>query len=159
MERIILSRLATAIPSIIGVIIVTFLLTRALPGDPAAYFAGPNPTKEAIEDIRQQLGLDRSWPIQFVSYIDDLAHGKLGTSLSTGQPVLDELMTRLPASLELTIFGLLIAVAIAIPLGVMAATHPGAWPDHLCRILSTTGVSVPPFLIAPAKRTYVVPGA
>lgn len=145
MLRIIVSRLGTAIPSVIGVVIVTFLITHALPGDPAAYFAGPNPTLESIAEIRQQLGLDRSWPLQFTSYVSDLVHGHLGSSLSTGQPVLQELLSRLPASMELTLAGLTIALAIAIPLGVMAATRPGSWIDHLCRILSTTGVSVPPF--------------
>ena len=66
---IVLRRLATALPSIAGVIVVTFLLTRALPGDPAAYFAGPAATEEAIEEIRHQLGFDRSWPVQFVDYL------------------------------------------------------------------------------------------
>ena len=78
-----------AVPSLIGVVIVTFLLTRALPGDPAAYFAGPAATKEAIEQIRVKLGLDKPLPVQFVRYVDDLAHGDLGKSLTTGQPVGD----------------------------------------------------------------------
>jgi ABC-type dipeptide/oligopeptide/nickel transport system permease component len=145
MLRLILSRLATAIPSIAGVIIVTFLLTRALPGDPAVYFAGPSATQQAIEEVRHQLGFDKSWPLQFVDYLKALAHGDLGTSLTTGQPVLSELLTRLPASAELTLFGLLIAAGIALPLGIMAATRPGSWIDHLCRIISTAGVSLPTF--------------
>jgi peptide/nickel transport system permease protein len=145
MGRLIVSRLATALPSIVGVIVVTFLLTRALPGDPAAYFAGPAATQQAIDDIRHQLGLDRSLPAQFVDYVVNLAHGDLGTSLSTGQPVIAELLTRLPASAELTLFGLVISVAIAVPLGILAATRPGSWIDHLCRIISTAGVSLPTF--------------
>src|SRR6186997_1202132 len=96
-------RLMFAIPSIIGVVIVTFLLTRALPGDPAAYFAGPAATREAIEEIRAHLGLDKSLAHQFALYLKDLARGDLGSSLSTGQPVLKELASRLPASLELTL--------------------------------------------------------
>ena len=91
-------RLMFAIPSLIGVVIVTFLLTRALPGDPAAYFAGVAATQQAIDEIRHQLGLDRSLFVQFFDYLRQLAHGDLGTSLSTGQPVLTELVTRLPAS-------------------------------------------------------------
>src|SRR5476651_935034 len=98
-------RLMFAIPSLIGVVIVTFLLTRALPGDPAAYFAGPAATREAIEEVRHQLGLDRSWPVQFVEYVRDLAHANLGNSLTTGQPVVDEILSRLPASAELTLLG------------------------------------------------------
>ena len=86
-SMLISSALLAAIPSLIGVVIVTFLLTRALPGDPAAYFAGPAATKEAIEQIRVKLGLDKPLIEQFARYVDDLAHGDLGTSLTTGQPV------------------------------------------------------------------------
>jgi len=143
--RMILRRLLGAIPNIIGVVIVTFLLTRALPGDPAAYFAGPSATSEAIEQIRKQLGLDKSMPHQFGLYLKELAKGDLGNSLSTGQPVLTEIRTRLPASLELTLCGLVFACVIAIPLGVLAATRPGSWIDHLCRMLATAGVSLPTF--------------
>ena len=145
MLRMVLKRLTGAIPNVIGVVIVTFLLTRALPGDPAAYFAGPAATQEAIEQIRSQLGLNKSLAHQFAIYLKDLARGDLGNSLSTGQPVLTEIATRLPASLELTLAGLLIACAVAIPLGVFAATRPGSWPDHLCRMLATAGVSLPTF--------------
>src|SRR5258708_36446329 len=145
MGRIIIGRLSTAVPSIIGVIIVTFLLTRALPGDPAAYFAGPSATQAAIEEIRHQLGFDRSWPVQFTDYVERLARGDLGTSLTTGQPVAQEILRRLPASAELTLFGLLISAAIALPLGILAAIRPGSWIDHVCRVVSTTGVSLPTF--------------
>ena len=96
-------RLMFAIPSLIGVVIVTFLLTRALPGDPAAYFAGPAATKEAIEQIRKKLGFDKPLIEQFVRYSNDLAHGDLGNSLTTGQPVAAEIRNRLPASAELTL--------------------------------------------------------
>ncbi|HTP83435.1 MAG TPA: ABC transporter permease, partial [Alphaproteobacteria bacterium] len=145
MWRVLFGRLSTAIPSIAGVIVVTFVLTRALPGDPAVYFAGPTATPQSVEEIRHQLGLDRSWPVQFAYYLDDLAHGDLGNSLSTGQPVLTEILTRLPASAELTLAGLLIAVLIAVPLGVLAAVRPGSWIDHVCRVVSTAGVSLPTF--------------
>jgi oligopeptide/dipeptide ABC transporter ATP-binding protein len=121
------------------------LLTRALPGDPAAYFAGPAATQQAIEEIRHTLGFDRSLPVQFVDYLKALGRGDLGNSLGTGQPVAEELLTRLPASAELTLLGLLLAVAIAVPLGIAAANRPGAWIDHLCRIVATAGVSLPVF--------------
>lgn len=138
-------RLLSAIPSVIGVLIVTFLLTRALPGDPAAYFAGPAATPQAIEEIRKTLGLDKSLPEQFVVYVKDLARGDLGNSIATGRPVLEEVRTRLPASLELTLLGLVVSVAIAVPLGVLAATRPGSWIDHTCRVVTTAGVSLPAF--------------
>src|SRR6476660_8469379 len=145
MLMVILKRLLVAIPSLIGVVIVTFLLTRAMPGDPAAYFAGPAATKEAIEQIRAKLGLDKPLVIQFARYVDDLAHGDLGNSLTTGQPVAEEIKTRLPASAELTLLGLIVSIAIAVPLGIVAATRPNSIIDHCCRVISTAGVSLPVF--------------
>jgi peptide/nickel transport system permease protein len=142
---VILKRLLVAVPSLVGVVIVTFLLTRALPGDPAAYFAGPAATKEAVEQIRVKLGLDKSLPEQFIRYVRDLAHGDLGSSLTTGQPVVSEIRNRLPASAELTLLGLIVSMAIAVPLGILAATRPGSLVDHVCRVVATAGVSLPVF--------------
>jgi ABC-type dipeptide/oligopeptide/nickel transport system permease component len=145
MGNLILKRLLLAVPSLIGVVIVTFLLTRALPGDPAAYFAGPAATAEAVEEIRVKLGLDQPLIVQFVRYIGDLSHGDLGSSLTTGQPVAAEIKRRLPASAELTLLGLLVSMAIAVPLGILAATQPGSLIDHACRVVTTAGVSLPVF--------------
>ncbi len=145
MLTMILKRLMMAIPSLIGVVIVTFLLTRALPGDPAAYFAGPAATPQAIQEIRVKLGLDKPLIVQFGHYVGDLAHGNLGTSLTTGQPVVSELRSRLPASAELTLLGLIVSIIIAVPLGILAATKPNSLLDHACRIVSTAGVSLPVF--------------
>ena len=141
----ILRRFVTVIPTLIGVVIVTFLLTRVLPGDPAVYFAGPAATPQSIADIRKSLGLDKPLPEQFLHYVDDLAHGNLGNSLATGRPVATEIVSRLPASAELTLFGLIIAIVIAIPLGILAAVKQGSWIDHTCRIVATAGVSLPVF--------------
>jgi peptide/nickel transport system permease protein len=138
-------RLLQAIPVLIGVVIVTFVLTRALPGDPAAYFAGPAADEKSIQQIRVALGLDKSLPEQFFLYVKALAVGDLGTSISTGQPVAEELARRLPASIELTVLALLLSTFIAIPLGILAATHPGQWIDHACRFIVTAGVSLPTF--------------
>jgi len=145
MLGMVLKRLLVAIPSLIGVVIVTFLLTRALPGDPAAYFAGPAATKEAIEQVRVKLGLDKPLPVQFVRYVADLARGDLGNSLTTGQSVATEIRTRLPASAELTLLGLIFAMATAVPLGILASIRPGSLIDHACRIIATAGVSLPVF--------------
>src|SRR6266850_5948443 len=145
MLSMILKRLLIAVPSLIGVVIVTFLLTRALPGDPAAYFAGPAASTEAIEQIRVKLGLDKPLIVQFGRYVRDLAQGDLGTSLTTGQPVATEIRNRLPASAELTLLGLIVSMAIAIPLGIVAAVKPNSWVDHTCRVISTAGVSLPVF--------------
>ena len=140
-----LRRLLAALPNLAGVIVITFVLTRALPGDPAAYFAGGAATQEAVNQVRQQLGLDRPLPEQFLRYVAALARGDFGTSLTTGQPVLQELVARLPASIELVLLALTLACAIALPLGVMAATRPGSWIDQLCRVVTTAGVSLPTF--------------
>jgi peptide/nickel transport system permease protein len=144
-SRLIATRLVQALPSIFGIILVTFILTRALPGDPAVYFAGPTADAASIEQVRTALGLDRSLPEQFVRYLGDLATGNLGTSLSTGLPVVEDLWRRLPASLELTFVALVLSIGIALPLGVLAATRPDSWVDHLCRIVVTAGVSLPTF--------------
>ena len=138
-------RMTQAIPSVIGIIIVTFLLTRALPGDPAVYFAGPAADAQSIADVRAALGLDKSLPEQFWLYLGDLTRGNLGISISTGRPVLEELATRLPASLELTLVALVFAIGLALPLGILAATRPNSWIDHLCRVVVTAGVSLPVF--------------
>jgi peptide/nickel transport system permease protein len=143
--RLIGRRLLAAIPNVIGIVIVTFILTRALPGDPAAFYAGPAATQEAVEQVRAKLGLDQPLWAQFVDYIGDLAQGDLGLSVSTGQQVLDEILRRLPASLELTLLGLLVACIVALPLGIVAATRPGSWVDHACRLITTLGVSLPIF--------------
>src|SRR6185503_135230 len=145
MLRLILRRLVAAAPGIVGVVVVTFLLNRAMPGDPAAFFAGPAATQQAVEEIRVKLGLDKSLLEQFLIYVRDLARGDLGRSLTTGQPVRTDLVARLPASLELTACGLLFAIAVALPLGVLSATRPGSWIDHLSRLLTTAGVSLPIF--------------
>lgn len=145
MLKVIGKRLLGALPNLAGVVVITFLLTRALPGDPAAYFAGGAATQEAIEQVRAQLGLDKPLPEQFFRYLADLARGDLGTSLTTGQPVLHELLTRLPASIEMVLLALALACVVALPLGVLAATRPGSWIDQLCRIVTTAGVSLPTF--------------
>src|SRR5438552_18051219 len=96
-------RLLSSLPALFGVLVFTFLLMRVLPGDPAVFFAsGPTAGKEEIELIRKQMGLDKPVPEQLVRYLGDIGSGNLGRSLTTGQPVLSDLKSRLPASLELT---------------------------------------------------------
>ena len=143
--RAVTGRIAQTIPVLFGVVVISFLLTRALPGDPAAYFAGAAASEESIQQIRVALGLDKSLPQQFLIYLQDLVQGDLGQSISTGQPVATDLANRLPASLELTLSALLLSSGIAIPLGVLAATRPGSAVDHICRVLVTAGVSLPTF--------------
>lgn len=138
-------RCAQSIPVVIGVVLISFLLTRALPGDPAVYFAGVAADAESIEQTRVALGLDKPLIQQFFVYVGDLLTGDLGQSISSGRPVATDLANRLPASLELTLTALLLACVVAIPLGILAATRPGTWVDHLCRVVVTAGVSLPTF--------------
>lgn len=138
-------RIAQAIPVVVGVVVISFVLTRALPGDPAVYFAGTAADEESIAQIRTALGLDKPLIQQFFIYVGDLARGDLGQSIYSGQPVAADLANRLPASLELTLTALILSCGIAVPLGVLAATRPGSPIDHLCRLLVTAGVSLPTF--------------
>lgn len=143
--RATLLRVAQSIPVVIGVVIISFLLTRALPGDPAVYFAGVAADTASIEQTRVAMGLDKPLVQQFFLYVGNLLQGDLGQSLSSGRSVAADLAKRLPASLELTLSALILAIVIAVPLGVLAATRPGTWVDHLCRVVVTAGVSLPTF--------------
>jgi ABC-type dipeptide/oligopeptide/nickel transport system permease component len=145
MLKVLFGRILTTIPALIGVVVVSFLLTRVLPGDTAAYFAGPAATPQAIEEVKKKLGLDKPLPEQFSRYVADLLRGDLGQSLTTGQPVVADLKARLPASAELTLFGLILSLLIAVPLGILAAVKQGSLIDHACRAIATAGVSLPVF--------------
>lgn len=146
MNRVIL-RLLSAIPTLFGVIVVTFLITRVLPGDPAVFFASnPSMSPEDVARVRAELGLDRPLIEQFWIYLGNLWEGDLGRSIATGRPVATEMMNRLPASIELTLFAFTLALCVSIPLGVMAALRPGSWVDQSCRLVATLGVSMPTFV-------------
>ena len=140
-------RLLSSIPALLGVVVITFILMRVLPGDPAVFFAnGSNAGQQEIDDLRHKMGLDRPLPIQLLSYLRDVATGNLGNSLTTGQPVVKDMENRLPASLELTFTALFFALVLSIPLGVLAALRPGSLVDHAVRMLCTLGVCVPTFV-------------
>ncbi|MBU1296517.1 peptide ABC transporter permease [Marinomonas sp. UCMA 3892] len=143
--QLIIKRLMLAVPTLFGVLVISFCLTRALPGDPAVYFAGAMADEASIQQVREKLGLDRSLPYQFLAYCNNLLNGELGQSLTTGQSVTYEIKARLPASLELTLLGLFMGLLTAIPLGILAALKPNTWIDHLCRVLVTAGASTPIF--------------
>jgi ABC-type dipeptide/oligopeptide/nickel transport system permease component len=145
MGRLIASRAAGALVVVASVIVVTFILTRALPADPAVYFAGLGGTDAAIADMRTKLGLDRSLGVQFLRYVGDLASGDLGRSLTSGQPVLADMLRRLPASFELTLVALGLALLVGLPAGILAALRPGSAIDHVVRVGGTAGVAMPTF--------------
>jgi peptide/nickel transport system permease protein len=111
-------RLLFIAPQLLGIVLVSFLLVKSIPGDPAVLMLGPTATPEAVASLRSKLGLDHSLPVQFWIYLKDLAQGDLGTSWQTTRPVLEDLIQRFPATLELVTFGLLVAVLIGLPLGL-----------------------------------------
>ncbi|MBX5476232.1 MAG: ABC transporter permease, partial [Clostridia bacterium] len=131
-----------------GLTIVTFAIARVAPGDPAARWVGPHATAEQIARARVELGLDKPLYVQYGRYVSQLLHGDLGVSIRTHEPVAADIRTFLPASLELTVAGMALAVALGIPLGVAAAARSGRWLDHLTRLTSIGGVSMPTFWLA-----------
>ena len=138
-------RLAGAVPVILGITLVTFATLHLFPADPARLLAGPGADDAQIEAIRADLGLDRPLPVQYARYVRDLATGNLGRSIQTGQPVADDLLRRLPATLELALVTMVAYVALSLPLGVLAAVTRGRWPDLLVRLVSVGGLAVPAF--------------
>ena len=143
----IFKRTLAAIPVLIGVLVITFVLMRLLPGDPVAFLAqGPGIGPDEIEQMRVKLGLHRSLPEQLWIFVGDVLVGDLGTSLMTSRPVVDDLVERMPASMELSVLALVIALLISIPLGVASAIRSGSIIDHLARIIATAGVSLPTFV-------------
>jgi peptide/nickel transport system permease protein len=140
-------RLLTSLPALLGVIVFTFILMRVLPGDPAVFFAsGSNAGPAEIAQVRHQMGLDKPMPVQLGYYLVDLAKGHLGNSMMTGQPVMKDVRSRLPASLELTFSALFLALVLAVPLGVIAALRPNSLVDHVVRFICVLGVCIPPFV-------------
>ncbi|AQZ69417.1 Dipeptide transport system permease protein DppB (TC 3.A.1.5.2) [[Actinomadura] parvosata subsp. kistnae] len=146
-------RLGQALLVVAGVVVLTFAVMRLVPGDPAVAFAGPKATPEQLAEARARFGLDDPLPVQLLTYARDLVTGDWGTSLRTRQPVRDDLYLAFPASLELVGAALLVAIALGVPLGVLAARHKMRLPDFGVRLGSMLAVSVPVFWLALALQT------
>lgn len=131
-----------------GVILITFFLTRVIPSNPAAQWVGPRATPEQIQQATVELGLDKPIYVQFIKYFKDLLSGNFGYSLRSKQPVINELKTYLPPTLELIFLSTILAVFIGIPLGVNAAKKKDQALDHFCRFFSVGAVSLPTFWVA-----------
>ena len=129
----------------VGVCVITFIISHLIPGDPARLLAGDRASDEIVRHIRQQLGLDQPLYRQFIRYVTDLLHGNLGTSIRTGRPVLEDLRAFFPATLELALTAMVTAIVLGIPLGVLSAVYSNRWLDHLVRLLAITGISTPAF--------------
>lgn len=148
MLRFILRRMLSAIPSLLGLMIVTFLLIRAVPADPAAALAGDNATPQQIAEIRHQYGLDRPIYEQLVLYFGQVLRFDFGESEYSHRPVGLDIEQRLPATLELTFAALILAIAIGIPLGVIAGVNHNRWPDFAVRLFSISGIALAAFWVA-----------
>jgi ABC-type dipeptide/oligopeptide/nickel transport system permease component len=135
-------------PQLLGIVFVSFLLVKSIPGDPAVLMLGPTATPEAIASLRSKLGLDHSLPVQFWIYLKNLAHGDLGTSWQTTRPVLEDLVQRFPATLELVTLGLLVAVLIGVPLGLASAFKEKGIIAQIANFYGLGAGSVPDFWLA-----------
>jgi peptide/nickel transport system permease protein/oligopeptide transport system permease protein len=145
MTAYLLRRILIALPTLLGVVVLVFLMVRLAPGDPAVLLAGEFATPETLEAIRARYGLDRSLPEQFLIYMEALLRGDLGESARSRRPVLEELKTYFPNTLELASAAILVAVLTGIPLGVLAALRPGSGLDLSVMVLALLGVSMPVF--------------
>jgi ABC-type dipeptide/oligopeptide/nickel transport system permease component len=144
----VLRRLTGTVPVLLGVTLVVFAMTWLTPGDPVVALLGESAqgiSAEAREDLRRELGLDQPWPVQYLSYVGGLVQGDLGTSIRSRRPVLVEVTDRLPATAELAIAGLAIAIVLGVSLGVAAALKRRTWVDAAAIAVALIGVSVPVF--------------
>ncbi len=148
MARYILRRLLLALPALFGLVILTFVLSRVIPGDPAATLAGDGATPAQIAEIRAQYGLDRPIAEQALIHVRQVLTGDFGRSIFSGRPVAEEIAQRLPATLELTFAALLLATLLGVPLGLVAALNHNGPVDHLVRLVSVGGLAVASFWLA-----------
>ncbi|HUI69181.1 MAG TPA: ABC transporter permease [Spirochaetia bacterium] len=141
----VLKRLLYSIPVLIGVTLLVFLISHAIPGDPARMMAGEKASNEAVARLRHSLGLDRPLPVQYVTYLGGLLKGDLGISIRNQRPVARDLMDIFPATLELTLVSILLCVLVGLPLGIFSALRRNRLFDHVSRVFSVVGISMPVF--------------
>jgi peptide/nickel transport system permease protein len=146
--RYIARRLALAIFVLLAVVTLTFIIARVVPSDPAELYVGPKATEAQRERARVELGLDKPLYVQYASYLEGLLTGNWGISLRAHTSVLSDILTYLPATLEIIILANIIAVLAGIPLGVYSAVKKGSWLDQVGRLAAISGVSIPSFWFA-----------
>jgi peptide/nickel transport system permease protein len=145
MLMFILRRLMQTIPVVIGVTFVVFFIMQLVPGDPAVLLAGEGASKETIEAIREQLGLNRPLFVQYFDYLINVFRGDFGVSLKNSQPVLDEILVRLPITIELAFFSILITIVLGMAAGIISAIKPYSLTDSSVMIVALLGISLPSF--------------
>src|SRR2546426_7081493 len=138
-------RLVLLVPVLLGVTLISFALTRVIPGNPIDELVSPLASQQERQRLISEHGLDRPITHQYVAYVRDLFHGDLGTSFTTSQPVLSDLTSRFSATFELTLYAMLVAVLVGVPLGIAAAVWANRWVDHLSRVVSVSGIALPVF--------------
>ncbi len=138
-------RILLLIPILLGISIITFAITHIIPGDPLYILLSPYAKVEDVQKARIKLGMDKPLYVQYGIYLNDVLHGDLGYAYRTRKPVIDDIKQRFPATFELTTLSLFLAVVVGVPLGVQAAVHRDTWYDHIIRIISVGGVSIPIF--------------
>ena len=143
-----LRRLGLAVFVILGVLSITFVVSRVVPGDPARLYLGPRATAEALEEVRENLGLNDPILKQFGRYVWSTVRGELGYSFRTKRLIIEDLKIRLPATMELVIFAAMLAMGIGVPVGVLSAAYRGKFFDRISRLITIAGVSVPQFWLA-----------
>jgi peptide/nickel transport system permease protein len=147
--RMLLGRVLSLVPLLLGVTLFVFVVMRFSPTDPAlAAFDGANATDEQLDRFRRENGLLDPLPVQYVRFVWQLMQGDFGTSVITKQPVADIITTALPLTVQLTLMGLVIGIVVSVPLGVISAIFRDRWPDQVIRIVSLAGVAAPAFWIA-----------
>ncbi|MCJ8521128.1 peptide/nickel transport system permease protein [Pseudorhizobium tarimense] len=149
-----LRKLLTVAGTMLGIAVLTFVITNIAPGDPARLVAGPNATEDMVDTIRVEYGLDRPMIEQFGIYMKDLITGDFGTSIVTTRPVLDELLRYAPATIELVVVAMILGVALGVPLGMLSAVYKDGPIDHVTRILSISGVALPAFWFGILMQLY-----
>ena len=142
-----LAGIASVPITLLGLVLVTFLIGRAMPIDPTIAIVGDHAPPDVIARVRVELGLDRPLYVQFGIYLNNLLHGDLGSSVMTSHPVTEDIAHFFPATLELATAAIIVAVIVGIPLGVFAAARQGSRFDHVVRVISLTGQSVPVFVL------------
>lgn len=147
MTLYLIRRLVGALGVIWGVATISFVLVFLMPGDAARMFAGPRAPEATVERIREQWGLNDALPVQYVRYLGRAVQGDLGNSTRDQRPVLGAVVERLPATIQLALAGLLVELAIGVPLGILAALRPGSWIDQLATVVSLIGISIPQFAV------------
>jgi len=143
--RYIAKRLLHLVPVLLGVTVLVFVISHAIPGDPARMMAGQKASREAVENLRRSMGLDRPLHEQYLRYMKGLLHGDLGRSVRSQRPVVEDLKDFFPATLELTLASMTLCLVVGLPLGILSAVRRNRPLDHASRVFSVCGVSMPVF--------------